>query len=320
MSISVNGGGNTVIGNLNVLGTGDSQVAGQLSVGAGSTNLVALTVKPKANFTATGTTTANASTTITGTSTLFTTEIGVGDQIALSSASSTYATVTAIASATSLTVSTALGNGTSQTITVKKAIVRADTTSGAGSGSMAVADDGVVLVGYPSAHDAGLTTRIASPLQVRSGTGNSFFGRYSANTTGPTLALAKSRSGTVGTASVITTGDNLGNVAFRGVGSDGAAYTSGAQIVANSEGTIGSAIIPGFLALQTANSSGTLTTGLSINSAQVVTLPGTLILSTSSTPASAGAAGVAGTITWDASYIYVCTATNTWKRVAIATW
>jgi hypothetical protein len=39
-----------------------------------------------------------------------------------------------------------------------------------------------------------------------------------------------------------------------------------------------------------------------------------------STPASAGASGTAGTITWDASYIYICTATNTWKRVAIATW
>ena len=41
---------------------------------------------------------------------------------------------------------------------------------------------------------------------------------------------------------------------------------------------------------------------------------------TTSTPASASATGVAGTITWDSSYIYVCTATNTWKRVAIATW
>jgi hypothetical protein len=39
-----------------------------------------------------------------------------------------------------------------------------------------------------------------------------------------------------------------------------------------------------------------------------------------STPASAAATGVAGTITWDASYIYICTATNTWKRAAIATW
>lgn len=38
------------------------------------------------------------------------------------------------------------------------------------------------------------------------------------------------------------------------------------------------------------------------------------------TPASASASGVAGTITWDSSYIYICTATNTWKRVAISTW
>jgi hypothetical protein len=37
-------------------------------------------------------------------------------------------------------------------------------------------------------------------------------------------------------------------------------------------------------------------------------------------PASAGAAGVAGTITWDSGFIYICVATNTWKRVAIATW
>lgn len=41
---------------------------------------------------------------------------------------------------------------------------------------------------------------------------------------------------------------------------------------------------------------------------------------TSQTPASAAASGSAGTICWDSGYIYVCTATNTWKRVAIATW
>lgn len=37
-------------------------------------------------------------------------------------------------------------------------------------------------------------------------------------------------------------------------------------------------------------------------------------------PASASATGVAGSIRWDADYIYVCTATNTWKRAALATW
>lgn len=38
------------------------------------------------------------------------------------------------------------------------------------------------------------------------------------------------------------------------------------------------------------------------------------------TPASATATGTEGDIVWDADYIYVCVATDTWKRVAIATW
>ena len=43
-------------------------------------------------------------------------------------------------------------------------------------------------------------------------------------------------------------------------------------------------------------------------------------IGTAKTPASASATGAAGEICWDANYIYVCTATNTWKRTAIATW
>lgn len=38
------------------------------------------------------------------------------------------------------------------------------------------------------------------------------------------------------------------------------------------------------------------------------------------TPASAAATGTTGQFCWDANYLYICTATNTWKRVAIATW
>ena len=37
-------------------------------------------------------------------------------------------------------------------------------------------------------------------------------------------------------------------------------------------------------------------------------------------PTSATSTGTAGQIATDAKYIYVCTATNTWKRVAIASW
>jgi hypothetical protein len=43
-------------------------------------------------------------------------------------------------------------------------------------------------------------------------------------------------------------------------------------------------------------------------------------IATAKTPASASDTGVAGEICWDASYVYVCTATNTWKRTAISTW
>jgi len=47
-------------------------------------------------------------------------------------------------------------------------------------------------------------------------------------------------------------------------------------------------------------------------------------LDTSNKPAATGSSGTAGHITYgdDAgtSYIYVCTATDTWKRVALATW
>lgn len=38
------------------------------------------------------------------------------------------------------------------------------------------------------------------------------------------------------------------------------------------------------------------------------------------TPASASDTGTAGMIAWDSDYIYVCTATDTWKRVGISTW
>ena len=41
---------------------------------------------------------------------------------------------------------------------------------------------------------------------------------------------------------------------------------------------------------------------------------------TAKTPASASDTGTQGQIAWDANYMYVCTATDTWKRVALATW
>lgn len=54
-------------------------------------------------------------------------------------------------------------------------------------------------------------------------------------------------------------------------------------------------------------------TGLGINTTGPLTIA-------SHPPASSTAAGVAGTIAWDAGFFYVCVSTNTWKRSAISTW
>jgi len=50
------------------------------------------------------------------------------------------------------------------------------------------------------------------------------------------------------------------------------------------------------------------------------TITATTLITATHTPASSSAAGVAGTVAWDAGFLYVCSATNTWLRVAIATW
>lgn len=44
------------------------------------------------------------------------------------------------------------------------------------------------------------------------------------------------------------------------------------------------------------------------------------VITNPQTPASAGATGTQGQIAWDTDYLYVCIATNTWKRVALNSW
>jgi hypothetical protein len=46
----------------------------------------------------------------------------------------------------------------------------------------------------------------------------------------------------------------------------------------------------------------------------------TLRLGTARTPASSTATGNQGEVCWDSSYLYVCIATNTWRRIALTTW
>ena len=47
---------------------------------------------------------------------------------------------------------------------------------------------------------------------------------------------------------------------------------------------------------------------------------GNVFVSNTYTPALANSTGTAGQITWNTNYIYICVASNTWKRANIATW
>jgi hypothetical protein len=49
----------------------------------------------------------------------------------------------------------------------------------------------------------------------------------------------------------------------------------------------------------------------------ITTSGDTMRISTPRTPASSSASGDVGEFCWDASYFYVCTAANTWQRIAL---
>jgi hypothetical protein len=70
------------------------------------------------------------------------------------------------------------------------------------------------------------------------------------------------------------------------------------------------------------DSSGRLLVGTSTNTGgSLFQVNGNRIrIATAKTPASAADTGAQGEISWDADYIYVCTATDTWKRAALSTW
>lgn len=51
-----------------------------------------------------------------------------------------------------------------------------------------------------------------------------------------------------------------------------------------------------------------------------MSVSGNLAITTSKTPSSSSDVGTTGTILWDSSYIYVCVATNTWKRASLTSW
>ncbi|HSI21215.1 MAG TPA: hypothetical protein VLA04_06025, partial [Verrucomicrobiae bacterium] len=106
--------------------------SGNVGVGISSSlSSARLNSQAQTYTTATGTTSASATNIITGSGTAFTSEVAIGDRIALSSATSTYSTVIDVQSDTVLVVGSVLGNGASQTIRIQKAAFKTYDSSGA---------------------------------------------------------------------------------------------------------------------------------------------------------------------------------------------
>ena len=114
------------------------------------------------------------------------------------------------------------------------------------------------------------STGVGALVQVRNDTGNNHIEiiRSSDNASNPAMWLSKSR-GSAGSPTVISSGDALGYIAFRGF--DGTIYRDGAYIGVESDGTPGANDMPArLLFFTTADGSGSPTERLRITSAGVL--------------------------------------------------
>lgn len=113
---------------------------------------------------------------------------------------------------------------------------------------------------------------------------------------------------------------------------DGTAVRNNAQVSFYVDGPVSTGVAPVRIGFATrTGGSGTMTEKLTIkNDGKIginATVPtallhvggDTLRLQTPKTPASSSAACNQGDISWDANYVYVCVATNQWKRAALGT-
>ena len=120
-----------------------------------------------------------------------------------------------------------------------------------------------------------------------------------------------------GSFTTVTCADNFGVAATKKLYLDGVALTGNTYIVESSADTVDH-YAGNVLAIRFTTASVIIgqaaTVNLSVSGTTTTT--GALIMATTATPTGAGT-GVTGQFAWDTSYLYVCTATNDWRRVAL---
>ncbi len=100
--------------------------------------------------------------------------------------------------------------------------------------------------------------------------------RFTSSTSNaPSIIQARSKGTTVGDYSAVTTNDALGSNLFQG--SDGAGMFNAANILVSVDAAVSTGIVPGRIALRTANTSGSLVTGYTLDSSQNSTFAGVIL-------------------------------------------
>jgi hypothetical protein len=193
----------------------------------------------------------------------------------------------------SVTGNTTLGDGSADTLTINATvqpgmiISGTDNTNAAlritqlGTGNALLVEDSSNPDSTPFVIDAtgavavGATTSAALTIsgtpQLSQGgasatNSRNAFSRWDASATGFAMQFGKSRSGTVGTFGIVSSGDSAGQLQF--FGDDGAAFVQLATIGANVDGTPGTNDMPGRLVFSTtADGASTVTERMRIDSA-----------------------------------------------------
>ena len=205
-----------------------------------------------------------------------------------------------------------------------------------GTGRLFVASDGRVMHNHSGAVAANPFSSSHVPRLVTTSTETTNYqglGSIAYNGSSAGLWLGKSAGTTVNTVNALTGGVHIGAITF--AGADGAGFINAARILCVVDGAVSTGVVPGALLFATSVSGPAPTERARIDSSGGRLLLGTssdsggallqvndnrIRIATAKTPSSASDTGTAGEICWDANYIYVCTATNTWKRTAISTW
>jgi len=162
---------------------------------------------------------------------------------------------------------------------------------------------GVALIGSSTSVSTTSRLQVSNP---GSGTGVLVSAYQNAASAAALFNMNKSRSTTIGSFTTVQNGDTIGSLLWQA--DDGTTFKTTAAITATVSGSVSTGVVPCQLTLRTTNTSGTVTTALTISNAQIVTLANAL-------PVTSGGTGLTSTT---ANQLLYSSATSTIAGLATA--